>query len=195
MKKGICTVQFRRKKEGKTNYRKRLKLLLSNKLRLVVRISLNNISAQIIEHYPKGDKVIISAHSTELKKFGWKTVGGNIPSAYLVGLLLGKKAKEKGIEEAILDAGLNSSVKGSRIYALLKGVLDSSLKVPCSENILPDEERIKGKHIINYASLLTKDNEAYKKRFSNYLKNNVNPLEFDKYFDSVKRKIIGGNNG
>lgn len=196
MRKGkIYAVQFRRKIEGKTNYRKRLKLLLSNKLRLVVRRSLNNISAQIIEHHPKGDKIIVSAHSMELKKFGWKTSGGNIPSAYLVGLLIGKKAKEKGIKEAVLDLGLNSSVKGSRTYALLRGALDSGLGVPCSNNILPDEERIKGKHIINYASLLTKDNEAYKKRFSSYLKNNIDPLEFDKYFESVKKKIIGGKNG
>jgi len=196
MKKGnIDTIQFRRKKEGKTNYRKRLKMLLSNKPRLVVRKSLNNISAQIIEHNPKGDRIIISAHSTELKKFGWKTSGGNIPSAYLVGFLIGKKAKEKGIEEAILDVGLNSSVKGSRIYALLKGSLDSRLKIPYSSDILPDEKRIKGKHIIDYASLLKKDDEIYKKRFGNYLKNNINPLEFDKYFDDVKKKIIGGNNG
>lgn len=195
MKKGnIYTVQFRRKKEGKTNYRKRLKMLLSNKLRLVVRKSLKNISAQIIEHNPKGDRIIISAHSTELKKFGWKTSGGNIPSAYLVGFLIGKKAKEKGIEEAILDVGLNSSVKGSRIYALLKGVLDGGLNVPCSDSILPDDERIKGKHITNYATLLTKNDDVYKKRFSDYLKNNINPLEFDKYFDDVKKKIIGGNN-
>src|SRR3989344_6735019 len=95
------TVPLRRKREGKTNYRKRLRMLLSNKLRLVVRRSLNNISAQIIEYRQNGDRVVACAHSMELKKFGWKTDGGNTPSAYLVGLLLGKKAKEKGIKEAI----------------------------------------------------------------------------------------------
>ncbi len=196
MKKGnTFTVQFRRKIEGKTNYRKRIKMLLSNKLRLVVRKSLNNMSAQIIEYQPKGDRVVISAHSTELKKFGWKITGGNIPSSYLVGLLLGIKAKEKGIEETILDIGLNSSVKGSRIYALLSGALEGGLKIPYSSDILPNEERIKGKHIANYASLLMKDNGAYKKRFGNYLKNNINPLEFDKHFDVVKKKIMGGKNG
>ena len=192
MKEGnIYTIPLRRKKEGKTNYRKRLRALLSNKRRLVVRKSLNNIYAQIIEYHPEGDKVIVCANSMELKKFGWKTDGGNIPSAYLVGLLLGKKAKEKGINEAILDIGLNKSIKGSRIYALLKGALDGGLKVPCSQDILPANERIKGMHIMSYASLLIKDSEAYNKRMRGYVKNKVSPLEFDRYFNDVKKNIIG----
>lgn len=185
------TLQFRRKKEGKTNYRKRLKMLKSNKLRLVVRKSLNNISAQIVEYHPKGDKIIKYAHSTELKKFGWKQNRGNLPSAYLVGLLIGKKAKENGIKEAIADIGLNKTVKGSRIYTLLKGALDGGLNIPCSPDILPKNERIRGMHISNYASLLMKDEEAYKKRFSRYIKDNIDPKEFDKYFDEVKKKIVG----
>ena len=49
-----------------------------------------------MEYHPEGDRVVTYAHSMELKKFGWKKNSGNIPSAYLVGLLLGKRAKEKG---------------------------------------------------------------------------------------------------
>ncbi len=190
-KSNAGTLQLRRKKEGKTNYRKRLKMLMSSRLRLVIRRSLDNISAQIAEYHPEGDKVITCAHSIELKKFGWKQTGGNIPSAYLVGLLIGKKAKEKGIKEVIVDMGLHKPVKGSRIYALLKGALDSGLNVPCSPDILPNDERIKGIHIVKYASLLMKDEEVYKKRFSSYIKNNLKPNEFDRYFDDVKKKIVG----
>ena len=141
---------FKRKKLGKTNYRKRLKLLLAHKPRLVVRKSLKNILAQIVEYNEKGDKVILSAHSSELKKYGYNGNKGNIPSAYLVGLLIGNKAKKKDIKELILDIGLQNSVKGSRIYSVLKGCIDTGLNIPHSKDILPMEDRIKGKHIKNF---------------------------------------------
>ena len=141
---------FKRKKLGKTDYRKRLKLLLANKPRLVVRKSLKNILVQIVEYGEKGDKVILSAHSSELKKYGWEGNKGNIPTSYLVGLLIGNKAKKKDFKELILDIGLQNSVKGSRIYSLLKGCIDMGLNVPHSKDILPMEERIKGKHIENF---------------------------------------------
>jgi len=145
MKKSYLA-QFKRRREDKTNYRKRLGLIKSNKTRLVIRKSLSNISIQFVNFIPKGDQTIASASSVELKKFGWNRTG-NIPAAYLTGLLAGKKAKDKKIEEAVLDLGLQRSTKGSRIYAALKGVLDSGVNVPHSADILPSEDRIKGKHI------------------------------------------------
>ncbi len=140
-------MKFKRAREGKTNYRKRLKLLISKKPRLVVRKSLKYIRAQIIEFDKKGDKTIASAFSKELKKFGWEHSFKNLPACYLTGLLIGKRAVEKGIKEAILDTGLHPSTKGSRIYACVKGALDAGLKVPISEEVLPSEERIRGEHI------------------------------------------------
>ncbi len=140
-------MKFKRAREGKTNYRKRLKLLSSRKPRLVVRKSLKYIRAQIIEFDKKGDKTIASAFSKELKKFGWKHSFKNLPASYLTGLLIGKRAIEKGIKEAILDMGLHPSTKGSKIYACVKGALDAGLKVPVNEKVLPSEERIKGEHI------------------------------------------------
>jgi len=143
-------LELKRKRLGKTNYRKRLKLLLANKPRLVVRKSLKNISVQIVEYDGKGDRVILSAHSSELKKYGWQGNKGNMPTSYLVGLLIGNKAKKKDIKELVLDIGLQNSVKGSRIYSLLKGCIDTGLNIPHSKNILPMEDRIKGKHIKNF---------------------------------------------
>jgi large subunit ribosomal protein L18 len=145
MKKSYL-IQFKRRRENKTNYRKRIALLKSDKTRLVIRRSLSNITVQFVDFVPSGDKTIVSATSTELKKLGWSRTG-NVPASYLTGLLAGKKAKDKKIEEAILDLGLQISTKGSRIYAALKGVLDSGVKVPHSEEILPSEDRIKGRHI------------------------------------------------
>lgn len=141
---------FRRRREGKTNYKKRLKLLLSGKPRLVVRKSLKYIRAQIIVFDEKGDRTLAAASSRELKKLGWKFACDNLPAAYLTGLIIGKKALKKGIEKAILDMGLYPSTKGSRIYAVVKGAIDAGLKVPCSEEVLPSEERIRGEHIANF---------------------------------------------
>ena len=144
------TARLKRKRLGKTDYRKRLKLLLSNKPRVVVRKSLKNISAQIVEYAEKGDRVILSSHSSELKKYGWANNKGNVPAAYLVGLLLGQKANKKSVKNLVLDIGLQKSVKGSRIYSLLKGCIDAGLSLPYSKEILPSEDRINGKHINNF---------------------------------------------
>jgi len=136
---------FRRKREGKTDYRKRLTLLKSRKPRLVIRRALNNITVQIIEYNKTGDRVVTSVNSVSLKKLGWTSHRGNSSAAYLTGLMCGYKAQSKNIKEAVLDSGLVPSVKGSVIYAALKGVIDSKLKVPVSEEILPKMERIEEK--------------------------------------------------
>lgn len=186
----IKPVLFRRKREGKTNYRKRIALLKSGNKRLVVRKSLRNTTAQIIEYSPGGDKVIASANSAELEKYGYKFNKGNIVAAYLTGLLIGKKSKQKGIGEAIVDIGLNPSTKGSRIYAVVKGAVDSGLKISCKEEILPKEDVIKGGHIKNYAEKVKQDAEKYKKQFSSYMKNNLVPEKITEVFEDIKNKII-----
>jgi len=141
---------FKRRREERTDYKRRLKLLLSKKPRFVIRKSLKYIRAQIIEFTKKGDKTLVSASSRELKKLGWKFSCDNLPSAYLTGLLIGKKALKKEIKEAVLDLGLYPSTKGSRIYACVKGALDAGLNVSCDESIFPSEERIKGLHIAKH---------------------------------------------
>lgn len=143
-------MQFKRRREGRTDYANRLKLLYSSKLRLVVRRSLKYMKVQIVDFDKIGDKTLATASSEELKKIGWKFSCDNLPAAYLTGLLVGKKAVKAGIKEVILDSGLYSSTKGNRIYAVVKGAIDAGLKIPVSEDILPSEERIKGYHIAKY---------------------------------------------
>jgi large subunit ribosomal protein L18 len=183
MSKTIKKVNYRRKREGKTNYRKRLKLLLSKKPRLVIRRSLNNITLQIIEYQKEGDKIIIGANSSELKKIGWKANTGNIPAAYLTGLLLAKKAKEKKVGDVVVDLGLHNTTKGSRLFAALKGAIDNGLKTPHTEDMFPDEESIKGTNVANYM----KDSKESKTQFSKYLKNKIDVL---KQFEEIKKKIM-----
>ncbi|MCH8014338.1 MAG: 50S ribosomal protein L18, partial [Candidatus Dadabacteria bacterium] len=107
-------VSFRRKRFGKTNYRKRLKILKSRVPRLVVTPSNKNILLQVVSYQPEGDKSLLTVSSQILnKKFGWKFSRCNIPSAYLTGLIAGKELSKKGIKKAILDIGFSSSTKGS----------------------------------------------------------------------------------
>lgn len=160
---------FRRRRLGRTDYKKRLKLLLSQKPRLVVRKSLKYITVQIVEFDPKGDKTLASATSKELKKLGWKFACDNLPAAYLTGLLVGKRSVEKKIAEAVLDSGLYASTKGSRIYALVKGAMDAGLNVPVSEEVLPSEEKISGRHITTYLERFKNLSEEFEKIKQNIL--------------------------
>jgi large subunit ribosomal protein L18 len=141
------TMPFKRRRQGKTDYKRRLKLLSSKKPRLVVRKSLKYLTASIVEFSEKGDKTLVTASSRELKKMNWKFATDNLPAAYLTGLILGKKATKANVKEIVLDIGLNPATKGNRIFALAKGVLDSGIKVPLSEDVVPSEDRIKGAHI------------------------------------------------
>ena len=186
----VFNVPYRRKRKGHTTYKKRIKLLMFGKHRFVVRKSLKNLNASIVEYNSKGYKVLFTVTSKTLVKLGWKGDKGNLPSAYLIGMIAGKKAKEKGISEAILDLGLNKSSKGSRIYAALAGALDSGLKIPANPEILPPKERISGSHIAKYAMSI-KSTPKYEAQFSDYLKKGLMPEDFVKHFTEIKGKING----
>lgn len=183
-------VHYRRRREGKTDYRARKALVLSGKPRLVVRPSLKNMIVQMVAAKPSGDVVLVSANSRELvKNYGWKAPTGNLPSAYLTGYLCGLQVKSGGFEEANLDIGLNMPSKGARIFAALKGVLDAGIAVPHSEEKLPDEKRLQGEHIAKYAKSLASDQEKYPSAFSEYLKQKLSPEDLPKHFAEVKKAI------
>lgn len=180
-------VAFKRRKEGKTDYGARLKLIELDKSRMVVRISNNHITAQIIKVNSDGDETLVSAHSNELKKMGWLGSTKNSSAAYLTGFLCGKKALDGGIDEAILDIGLRSPTKGTKVFATLKGAVDAGLQIPHGDVILPDEERIKGENIAQYAESLSE--EELNKKFSGYIKNGLSPKDLPDHFEKIKQKI------
>ncbi|MDP8011348.1 MAG: 50S ribosomal protein L18 [Thermoplasmata archaeon] len=140
-------VKFRRRRENKTDYRKRLNLLKSGSPRAIVRKTSNNIIVQIALYNEKGDQIIASANSRELKKMGWEFSTKTVPAAYLTGYLAGKRAIKNKIDNAVLDIGMQRPTKGGRVFAALKGLVDAGLEIPFNEDILPDEDRIKGKHL------------------------------------------------
>jgi large subunit ribosomal protein L18 len=141
-------IKPRRRREGKTDYRKRLSLLKSGKTRIVVRLSLKQIQVQFLNYTETGDKVVASAIGSDLsKRYDWKYSKSNTPAAYLTGILAGKRAYEVGIKDGVLDIGRLIPVKGSRVFAALKGVQDSGVNCNVAEIKFPDEERILGNHI------------------------------------------------
>jgi large subunit ribosomal protein L18 len=140
-------VKFRRRREGKTDYRKRLALLKSHETRLVVRRTNTRTIVQFVDFGKDGDVVRASATSVELKKFGWASAHSNTPSSYLAGLLAGRRAVKAGVEGAVLDVGLSKPVSGGGIFAALKGAIDGGVEVPHAAEVLPKPDRLAGKHI------------------------------------------------
>lgn len=185
-------VPKRRRREGKTNYYKRYKYIISGKLRLVVRKTNKYIWAQIVKATPIGDVTIVAAHSRELvKKFGWKAGCKNTPVAYLVGFLIGLRAIKAGITEAIPDIGLHRAIKGAKVFAVIKGANDAGMKIPVSKEIIPTTDRIKGETIAKYAEMLANNNpEKFNKQFSQLLSKGFDPRKLPEHFEEVKLKIM-----
>ena len=180
---------FRRRRQGETDYYRRRELLKSNALRLAIRASESHMNAQFIQSMLKGDHIIASTSSMELRRlYGWKASTANLPAAYLTGLIAGHKAKKKGIAEAILDVGVRKPIPGSRVYSALKGVLDAGISIPTGNGVFPDESRIQGEHIAVYAKTLT-DAEIKRKHFSSYLAASLEPEAIVSHFKEVKDKI------
>ncbi len=188
-------VHLRRRREGKTDYQARKALVASRKPRLVTRASIKNVEVQIIIAKPHGDEVLASANSRELiKSYGWRAPTGNIPASYLTGLLCGVKAKAAGINDAILDIGLVSPTKGSKIFAVLSGVVDAGVEVPHSEEKIV-KERMKGEHIAKYAKSLGAGSDEYTAKFSQYTAQGVAPEKIVEHFTKVKADIIAVSKG
>jgi large subunit ribosomal protein L18 len=150
---------------------------------------LKNVGAQIVVAKPQGDEVLVSSHSSELKKYGWKAPTGNIPSAYLTGLICGLKAKKNGVTKAVLDIGLAAPTKGSRLFAALSGVLDAGVEVPYDEAKIV-KERTKGEHIAKYGKSLGAGSEVYTAKFSKYLGQELSPEKLPEHYSKVKAEII-----
>ena len=144
-------VPMRRRREVRTDYHQRLRLLKSGKPRLVARKSNRHVRAQLVSPSPDGDETHASASSADLAEYGWEAPTGNLPSAYLTGLLAGLRARDNAVAEAVLDIGLNTATPGSKLFAVQEGAIDAGLDVPHNESVFADWERTSGEHIADYA--------------------------------------------
>ncbi|MCI4369562.1 MAG: 50S ribosomal protein L18 [Thermoplasmata archaeon] len=153
-------VPFRRRREGTTDYRARLKLLKGGRPRAVVRLTGGRVVVALTEYDPLGDRVLAAAESRELQAIGFPPRSiGSTPGSYLTGYLAGLRAKAAGTTEAVLDVGLRRPARGGRLMGALKGLLDAGVEIPHGEKGFPGVDRLNGKHL---PTPLPKPLESYK---------------------------------
>jgi len=100
-------VKYRRRREGKTDYRARKRLVTqeknkynSPKYRFVARFTNKDVVCQVIYAKISGDHVLASAYSHELKTFGLPVGLTNYAAAYATGLLCARRLlTSKGIAD------------------------------------------------------------------------------------------------
>jgi len=144
--------QFRRRREGKTNYLKRKGMLKSGKARVVFRKTNKHIISQYVTSHEAHDKIEIGVNSKMLLKYGWpkENVGSlkSLAASYLTGFLMGKKIIKEKKETPIIDFGMISPVHKSRPFAFVKGLIDAGIEIGTKkEEAFPEDERINGKHM------------------------------------------------
>src|SRR2546421_10103310 len=118
---------YRRRREGKTDYKLRRALVKSGKPRAVVRLTNKYVTVQIADATITGDIVRASASSREPPKLGWKGGLGNLPSAYLTGALAARRAVQRSIKEARVGRGLKGPTTGSKLLPVLDGLAPSGV--------------------------------------------------------------------
>ena len=132
---------------------------------------------------------MVSADSYELRKtYKWPS-RSNRTTAYLTGLLLAKKAKDKAKGELTLDIGLSSPVKDSIPFVFAKGCTDGGLKVIGKIEI--DEKVYDASRTMKYAEAIGKK-DAKTKHFTAYSKDGAKIENLQTLFKEVKDKLISG---
>jgi len=103
-----------------------------------------------------------------------------MPAAYLTGLLAGTRAIENGVEEAVLDIGLNTATPGSKVFAIQEGAIDAGLEIPHNDSVLADWSRTRGEHVAAYAEQL--DEELYGGDFE--------ATDLPEHFDEIREALL-----
>merc|ERR1711893_499690 len=230
-------VKFRRRREGKTDYFARKRLVVQDKnkyntpkYRMIVRCSNKDITCQIAYARLEGDRIVAAAYSHELPNYGVKVGLTNYAAAYCTGLLLARRVLKKmnldsayegnteingehymvednadgpGAFRACLDVGLARTTTGAKIFGAMKGAADGGLDIPHSEKRFPGYDKeageysaevhrnhIFGQHVAQYMrELLDKDEDAYKKQFSQSIKNGVTAESVEEMYKNAHAAI------
>lgn len=141
----------RRRKENKTDYLKRIKLLKSGTPRVIFRRTNRYVAVQYITSKQSQDKIKFGITSKKLIEYGWpeefKGSLKSIPASYLLGLLAGKRITKEKLETPIVDSGMFRMIHKNRIYSFLKGLIDSGIEIKCKEETFPSKDKINGKNL------------------------------------------------
>lgn len=111
--------------ERRRNRSKRTQDNISNRLRLVVSRSLNNIQAQIIDDLKSATLVSVSSLDKSIKSDIAK-VKGKVEQSKIVGKKIGEKAKKNKIKEVWFDR--NGYPYTGRVKAMADAARKSGLK-------------------------------------------------------------------
>ncbi len=183
---------FRRRREAKTDYKKRFASVKGGMDRLVVRKTNKRIIGHITRYTEQGDLTLAYADSSELSKMGWPP-RANRSTAYLVGMLLAKKALAKPDlkdSETVLDIGLSSPVKNSVPFAFARGCVDGGLKV--RSGIEMDAKVYNYSDVKYIKELREKDPEKYKRQYGSYIKEGKEPESLGALFTKTREMILNG---
>jgi large subunit ribosomal protein L18 len=179
---------LKRIRTHKTNYRKREALLISKQDFVTIKITNQNLIAQVLKPEIWGDRVKVSTHSRELRRHGWKGSLNSLPACFLVGTLLGRKALEKGVKNAVLYVGNKPFT--SRVAACAKGIVHAGVNIPISSESFPSEHRLNGQHIADYAAKLREENiEKYNKHFSSIIREGLAPENYQTHVKEITKLI------
>jgi len=137
-------VKYRRRREGKTDYRARRKMVRQDKnkynnrkYRLVVRFTSTKCICQIMYATIRGDMIVEQATSTELTKFGVPVGFKNYAAAYCTGLLIARRMLKKfGMDGAFkgkeeIDGEDYHVEEEENDQRPLKVILDVGLQTTC----------------------------------------------------------------
>ncbi|XP_027335511.1 60S ribosomal protein L5 isoform X1 [Abrus precatorius] len=132
-------VKFKRRREGKTDYRARIRLINQDKnkyntpkYRYVVRFTNKDITAQIVSASIAGDIVLAAAYSHELPRYGLKVGLTNYAAAYCTGLLLARRVlkmleMDEEYEGNVEATGEDFSVEPAETRRPFRALLDVGL--------------------------------------------------------------------
>uniref|UniRef100_A0A2K5NXP7 Large ribosomal subunit protein uL18 C-terminal eukaryotes domain-containing protein n=1 Tax=Cercocebus atys TaxID=9531 RepID=A0A2K5NXP7_CERAT len=169
----------------------------THKYRMIIRVTNRGIICQIAYARIEGDMIVCAAYANELPKYGVKVDLTNYAAAYCIGLLLARRLLNRfgmdkicecqvegtgdeynvenshgqpGAVTCYLDAGLARTNTGNKVLGALKSAVDGGLSIPHKVH----QKHIMGQDVADYMNYLMKEwEDAYKKQFSQYVKNSI----------------------
>ncbi|KAK2113726.1 60S ribosomal protein L5 [Saguinus oedipus] len=204
-------VKFRRRREGKTDYYARKRLVIQDKnkystpkYRMIVRVTNRDIICQIAYARIEGDMIVCAAYAHELPKYGVKVGLTNYAATYCTGLLLARRLLNRFGMDKIYEGQVEVTGDEYDVESIDdQPAVDGGLSIPHSTKRFPgyDSEskefnaevhrkHIMGQNVADYMRyLMEEDEDAYKKQFSQYIKNSITPDMMEEMYKKAHAAI------
>ncbi|OIW16788.1 hypothetical protein TanjilG_05522 [Lupinus angustifolius] len=171
-------VKFKRRRDGKTDYRARIRLINQDKNKYNTPkyrfVTNKDIIAQITSASIAGDHVLAAAYAHELPHFGLEVGLTNYAAAYCTGLLLARRV----LKTLELDEEYEGNVEGA---------LDGGLDIPHSDKRFAGFD--KEKKELDAETLIEDEPEKYQTHFSEYIKRGIEADGLEALYKKVHAAI------